>query len=662
MVLFMTIAMNLFLKANADTSILFMDLDDTSNSAKACSYFYMVAGIEHSGFTKEQITKASETLGSPLYRHVTFRTQTALHGLIDNETIASSDLPMFVVTAGMLRYHEAVQYVEKRKDFVAETFGVSVNEVRKVSDIAVKLGVADDPYNKKKTWPIKGYMIEKGTPWGQGWTDAICANKTSRRIFLVSTQDVVGESSHKPCVLIRLLDMALRQDAVRGKVTVHTIGDSVEDLMLPSQEGNINFVKYDPSNAVPILFELGVVNDQLNVYSEKRRAAESEENEQPSVALELKDLKDRMKDTIMKPILFFRYDELPRENVFWVKGALAQCLNDVPGVLERGTPTTVDNHIPYCMFRENADTKLLFMELDDTANALAASAGSCNEYVTSETQRALHGLIDNETIASRDLPVFFVTSGTLREHASMDEEKSRLGFVAETFGVSLNALQKVDDIALALGVGDDPYNKNGSWPILGYMIDKDAPWGQEWEVSTGKTSRRIFLVSTQDVIHESPQKDLVLTRLIDLALRQDAVKEAVAIHTIGASLQDLVFKSEEDRITFCAKAGSYLLEDVNRLLNQYAQINYSQMITESEGSEELSLEWEDVQEKELYRLNDTIMKPLCFIKPLGGLCDNADGAKKLLTRCLKNVPDLMAGPPQILDDDYNLTMRYCNLY
>eukprot|EP00922_Rhytidocystis_sp_ex-Travisia-forbesii_P072863 GHVS01108631.1.p1 GENE.GHVS01108631.1~~GHVS01108631.1.p1 ORF type:complete len:678 (+),score=47.59 GHVS01108631.1:62-2035(+) len=654
MVLFMTIAMNLFLKANADTSILFMDLDDTSNSAKACSYFYMVAGIEHSGFTKEQITKASETLGSPLYRHVTFRTQTALHGLIDNETIASSDLPMFVVTAGMLRYHKVAAAAENRQNFVAETFGVSVNEVRKVSDIAVKLGVADDPYNKKKTWPIKGYMIEKGTPWGQGWTDAICANKTSRRIFLVSTQDVVGESSHKPCVLIRLLDMALRQDAVRGKVTVHTIGDSVEDLMLPSQEGNINFVKYDPSNAVPILFELGVVNDQLNVYSEKRRAAESEENEQPSVALELKDLKDRMKDTIMKPILFFRYDELPRENVFWVKGALAQCLNDVPGVLERGTPTTVDNHIPYCMFRENADTKLLFMELDDTANALAASAGSCNEYVTSETQRALHGLIDNETIASRDLPVFFVTSGTLREHASMDEEKSRLGFVAETFGVSLNALQKVDDIALALGVGDDPYNKNGSWPILGYMIDKDAPWGQEWEVSTGKTSRRIFLVSTQDVIHESPQKDLVLTRLIDLALRQEAVKGAVAIHTIGPFSKDMVFRSERGDITYIGPKDKYFgLNVVNIWLNFYSMKSYENM----EQKRATAQKWERVEEKELRRIKDTIMKPLVFT------CDEdkksgltASDRKTLLARCLSKVPELMEDDPYTVRD---ITIREC---
>eukprot|EP00922_Rhytidocystis_sp_ex-Travisia-forbesii_P072856 GHVS01108622.1.p1 GENE.GHVS01108622.1~~GHVS01108622.1.p1 ORF type:complete len:395 (+),score=42.31 GHVS01108622.1:385-1569(+) len=344
MVLLMTIAMKLFLKANAaEVSILFMDLDDTLNSAKACTCHYTaVANPENS---EAERIEAAEILDNPIYQQVTSRTQTALHGLIDNVEIASGDLPMFVVTAGLLLKATHQDDVEVRKAFVAETFGVSVDAIDLVPDIAAGLGV-NDPYNNNGSWPIRGYMIKKGTPWGEQLAESTGTNKTSRHIFLTSTLDVFGDTKRKYCLLVRLIDLALRQEAVKGAVAIHTIGPFSKDMVFRSERGDITYI--GPKDKY---FGLNVVNIWLNFYSMKsyENMEQKRATAQKWERVEEKELR-RIKDTIMKP-LEFTWNKKKKSGLTASdrKTLLARCLSKVPELMEDDPYTVRDITIRECV-------------------------------------------------------------------------------------------------------------------------------------------------------------------------------------------------------------------------------------------------------------------------------------------------------------------------
>eukprot|EP00922_Rhytidocystis_sp_ex-Travisia-forbesii_P035013 GHVS01051998.1.p1 GENE.GHVS01051998.1~~GHVS01051998.1.p1 ORF type:complete len:378 (+),score=16.18 GHVS01051998.1:140-1135(+) len=200
--------------------------------------------------------------------------------------------------------------------------------------------------------------------------------------------------------------------------------------------------------------------------------------------------------------------------------------------------------------------------------------------VHASATEAFHTMIAKPAIASVDFPVFVLSSRTLFrrsttlegdtgsfllnvEYFGKQADNEKL-YVAETFGVDVNRMELVKDIATGLGVVD-PYNRDGSWPLRGYRIKRTTPWGSLGRGST--VVRDIFVVSREEIAFISKyQSAALLARVIELALRnvtkksllfrmidwvwEDTTKDTVNVHTIASHIQSLVGQTAEKCIVF----------------------------------------------------------------------------------------------------------------
>eukprot|EP00922_Rhytidocystis_sp_ex-Travisia-forbesii_P021688 GHVS01031755.1.p1 GENE.GHVS01031755.1~~GHVS01031755.1.p1 ORF type:complete len:362 (+),score=40.32 GHVS01031755.1:84-1169(+) len=248
--------------------------------------------------------------------------------------------------------------------------------------------------------------------------------------------------------------------------------------------------------------------------------------------------------------------------------------------------------------KANADNNLLVMELDtlyrcsrffsnDAFKYLKEKNGTNVEVLyaqqTSEAAKALHGLIQNNYIASVGLPVIVVTTtrqlrNTEKKGTSEDLPLASIDFVAESFGVDTNTVEPFTNMADLLQV-DDSYSIDGSWPVFGYRIRSDASWG-ELNQTVG---RDIYIVSAKDVVVYSDfDKEILLARLINMAL-QCAYKKGgtllgecttakvptITVHTVGAKFSDLMGLSDEEKILFGGNSNRGIpLEEINNMLNE----------------------------------------------------------------------------------------------
>eukprot|EP00922_Rhytidocystis_sp_ex-Travisia-forbesii_P006156 GHVS01008907.1.p1 GENE.GHVS01008907.1~~GHVS01008907.1.p1 ORF type:complete len:399 (-),score=58.69 GHVS01008907.1:499-1695(-) len=322
--------------------------------------------------------------------------------------------------------------------------------------------------------------------------------------------------------------------------------------------------------------------------------------------------------------------------------------------------------------KANADTNILVMDLDKTANFGYTRAESDGFH--SEMQTALHNLITNNNNASEKLPIFVVTIAESC-FGGNDKEKRRQ-FVATTFGVNATDIISIPDVAAALQV-NDPFSISGSWPIPAVFISKDTAWypaassAEATGEETWKTvGRDIFLLSTRDVYdyiapndYGSAMKSKVLMRIINMGLQKvTEKKEVIRVRTIGDTLEDLVMKSGAD-VWFKQKHDWYKLYMVLGATNSRASkklmehgkkdlsANLQGLLVSSEKAEGATAqqhEWKDVTLEDLviHQLNDRLkMTPVLFVwQPRY----NSTNGKVFLTRCLNQCKDI---------DSLNFTMQ-----
>eukprot|EP00922_Rhytidocystis_sp_ex-Travisia-forbesii_P039026 GHVS01058112.1.p1 GENE.GHVS01058112.1~~GHVS01058112.1.p1 ORF type:complete len:368 (+),score=16.24 GHVS01058112.1:137-1240(+) len=237
--------------------------------------------------------------------------------------------------------------------------------------------------------------------------------------------------------------------------------------------------------------------------------------------------------------------------------------------------------------KAEANTNLLVMELDVVANIYEACLGShrwttaaiksqtspqCHED-TFGTQKALHDLIGNTSIASENLPVIVLASYTLWPgHFSWRREVPKVNvdvYISDTFGVDVKSIKPIPDMAVSMKV-DDHYNKHESWAVEAKLIERHTPWGPG---GIHKVSRDIYLVSLPTVCeHVSGHwyKLFGLIRVINMALEKSmhntnmSQEAKTTVHTIGNNIRDLVGRSIEGHILFSDWNGVCTLRDANR--------------------------------------------------------------------------------------------------
>eukprot|EP00922_Rhytidocystis_sp_ex-Travisia-forbesii_P006151 GHVS01008902.1.p1 GENE.GHVS01008902.1~~GHVS01008902.1.p1 ORF type:complete len:446 (-),score=55.55 GHVS01008902.1:544-1881(-) len=381
-ILFVAIGLTLSLKANAETNILVMDLDGTANSTRDdrdepfCSLMkslcYGFANLE----TEAEAQRLSLQISSDM--------KTALHRLIGKTDIASECLPVFVVTAGNL---------DRRLDYVAETFGVTRGDIIEVSDIAQEL-IVTDPYSRDGSWPISGYRIKEGAKWCKtspacststtGINDErseekeeTCCQTVARNIFVVSSRDVVGRTVSKHSVLARVIDLSLQKAKSDEQITVYTIGDSRTDLVGKSEGGEILFLGTGQESNSLNTYNMEDINRQLNenakshinqqhqqarldgVLQSSQEAKEEMEKMVPKATggegveacggssewndVILTDLTiHKLRDNInMKPVIIYSRPPKGGWDKCTVKQFLAGCLHRIPDVVTGPTISTI---------------------------------------------------------------------------------------------------------------------------------------------------------------------------------------------------------------------------------------------------------------------------------------------------------------------------------
>eukprot|EP00922_Rhytidocystis_sp_ex-Travisia-forbesii_P006146 GHVS01008896.1.p1 GENE.GHVS01008896.1~~GHVS01008896.1.p1 ORF type:complete len:387 (-),score=34.48 GHVS01008896.1:263-1423(-) len=312
--------------------------------------------------------------------------------------------------------------------------------------------------------------------------------------------------------------------------------------------------------------------------------------------------------------------------------------------------------------KANADTNILVMDLDGTANSNERNAETDCSELSSDTQTALRAVITNNNIASEDMPIFVVTAGRV---PNKENSAERLTFIAKTFGVTEVDVTDVKDIANELEV-NDLYSKDGSWPIRGCLIKKSAQWCDETSRACAKSTtdvnkeprreknktchqtvdRNIFLVSSKDV-DKSSVKHCVFVRVIDFALQVAIAKGHgdgdFTVHTIGNRTSDLVGQSAKGEIWFVERGAThfridseplkgYTLHQMNTLLNTKS----SEQLKEKHVRPLKSSDWNDVRLTDLTidKMKKKLkMKPVNFNRAI----DSTLHKRQFVTHCLAAV-------------------------
>eukprot|EP00922_Rhytidocystis_sp_ex-Travisia-forbesii_P023607 GHVS01034626.1.p1 GENE.GHVS01034626.1~~GHVS01034626.1.p1 ORF type:complete len:430 (+),score=44.99 GHVS01034626.1:133-1422(+) len=155
--------------------------------------------------------------------------QEALYKLLSDESMVSNGLPVFVLTS------RNVLDDASRKRYIADTFGVMEDVIKKFEDLSIELHgeqqgeVWKDPCQVHGSNPIRGLKIESGLPI------PLLNSSVPRDIYITSSNDVYG-SDGKDIMKLRLLEIGLHYALIIGEndeeIRLITVGDRWYDLVV----------------------------------------------------------------------------------------------------------------------------------------------------------------------------------------------------------------------------------------------------------------------------------------------------------------------------------------------------------------------------------------------------------------------------------------------